>query len=691
MPLIPFPVSVTNEKERNLALARLILWMNLSVFAATVLFFFIQPNDGQLFQLSLSYFAVLLVAYVLVRTGLFKVAGYVLIFSTMAFVFADTVMFEKTVASAANAALALIVPFSLLIFPRNEAIFLCLLIPVYIFSFFGLDQSGYFWPSNSSYLDLIEILTALSLFGYSFYYAIHWARAAQLRRTTEIEHELERLFENVPIGLFRTTLDGVQVKANRLLWQLEGYSSEEESLNDPFDIATEWYVDPNRRDQFIQAIQENGQVVDFESEIYQRSTRKKIWISESAYAVRDENGEILFFEGSIRDITSQKRAEIKNIQQSERLQALAKQLRGITDSARDVILIADRAGVISFANPATKQMFGYDYKELLGQKIDIFVEESQKEKFWRSIVRAASSIDVKKALPLQITGIRKNGERVVTEMSMSRSEDADGKIEFIGIIRDITEKEKTAEFLNHMQRLDSLGLLAGGIAHDFNNLLVAILGQTSLAMRKLPDDSPALSNLEKAKGAGDRAAELCRQLLAYSGKGHFEIQKVNLSELIAKNMHLHHIAVPSEIELITRLSFDVPEFLGDPSQIQQVIMNLILNAVDSFEGGAGKIELVTGARKIELKDSLIWTRSGRPLRPGHYVTMRVSDNGSGIEEAILDRIFDPFFSTKDTGHGLGLAGVQGIVRGHNGGMLVNSKVGKGTTFTVYFPELIEDE
>ena len=149
MPLIPFPVSVTNEKERNLALARLILWMNLSVFAATVLFFFIQPNDGQLFQLSLSYFAVLLVAYVLVRTGLFKVAGYVLIFSTMAFVFADTVMFEKTVASAANAALALIVPFSLLIFPRNEAIFLCLLIPVYIFSFFGLDQSGYFWPSNS--------------------------------------------------------------------------------------------------------------------------------------------------------------------------------------------------------------------------------------------------------------------------------------------------------------------------------------------------------------------------------------------------------------------------------------------------------------------------------------------------------------------------------------------------------------
>ena len=264
--------------------------------------------------------------------------------------------------------------------------------------------------------------------------------------------------------------------------------------------------------------------------------------------------------------------------------------------------------------------------------------------------------------------------------------DGSGKtIGIIAICRDITEHKQSEEAVRRTQKLESLGLLAGGVAHDFNNLLVAILGQTALGLSRLPADSPSRANLEKAVRAAERAADLTRQMLAYSGRGHFQVTTVDLNALILDNLHLFEVAVPKNVRLRSELEPSLPWIDADVGQIQQVVMNLITNAAEAIGDRPGTVTVTTGHRVVGRRDEALWRHTGEPLAPGTYLTLEVQDDGLGMAPDVGERIFDPFFTTKFTGRGLGLAAVLGIVRGHKGGLQVESEAGKGTLFRLVFP------
>lgn len=653
--------------------------------------FFNGTNVNTVFLLA-AFLAVIGVI-LLLKYQYLRMAGFVLSGVAFSAVFFNTVWLDYPINNATHVALALIIPFWLIVFSEREAFLVGLLIYTYLLGYYFLEQTGTFGDPTSGVTELLDILIIISLFIASFYYLVQTGNRTQRDRADILEDEYKRLYDNLPIALYRTTLDGVQIRANRTMWELEGYSSEEESVRDVIDIDSEWYVEKGRREEFVQIIREEGQIVNFESQIYIKRLDKYLWISESAYPVLDANGNILYFEGSIQDITARKLAENAMADKSAELEQMTTDLQNITNSARDVILRADRQGKINFANSAVEKIFGYTPDELIGKNVEILVKKSNRPVFWRQIQKDIATFKKNTTQPsvLSTVGVAKDGTEVITDMILSALEDENGEISYLGIIRDVTEKAKTAEFLSHMQRLDSLGLLAGGIAHDFNNLLTAILGQTTLAMRKLPNDNEVQANLEKAKHAANQAAALCRQLLAYSGKGHLQIEAIDLNALLNENLELHRIAIPKNVEFAVNLDPNLPSFLGDPSQMQQVVLNLLLNAVDALGDQAGKIEIQTEARLVFAKDSLIWTHSGRSLDPGDYAALHVTDTGIGIAPDMLEKIFDPFFTTKEEGNGLGLAGVQGIVRGHNGSILVHSTQNRGTTFSIYFPAVADPE
>jgi two-component system cell cycle sensor histidine kinase/response regulator CckA len=238
--------------------------------------------------------------------------------------------------------------------------------------------------------------------------------------------------------------------------------------------------------------------------------------------------------------------------------------------------------------------------------------------------------------------------------------------------------------LRHAQKLESLGLLAGGVAHDFNNLLTGILGNASLVLEVVNPDPDVKSMLQDIIRASERAADLSRQLLAYAGKGKFVIEPVNASSLVHVISELLRCSVPRTVELSLHLHPDLPPIEGDASQIQQLVMNLILNAVEATGERPGLVRVTTGIRQIRPGDRVGHFRPDPP-QPGTYISIEVMDDGCGMSEIVKTQIFDPFFTTKFTGRGLGLAAALGIVRGHKGCIGVESSEGSGSSFTVLFP------
>ncbi len=236
----------------------------------------------------------------------------------------------------------------------------------------------------------------------------------------------------------------------------------------------------------------------------------------------------------------------------------------------------------------------------------------------------------------------------------------------------------------HAQKLESLGVLAGGIAHDFNNLLMGILGNAELAIAETPQGNRVRECLDAIERTCTRASDLCRQMLAYSGKGRFRVEIMDLSGLVSEMGHLLEVSVSKKVRLVYELSRDLPHVEGDTAQIQQVVMNLITNASEAFGDASGTVHISTGVvdeddpRRRELIET-----AAEPATT--YVYLEVCDNGCGMDAETRDRIFDPFFSTKFTGRGLGLAAVQGIVRGHSGAIDVQTEEDKGTTVCVLLP------
>ena len=246
------------------------------------------------------------------------------------------------------------------------------------------------------------------------------------------------------------------------------------------------------------------------------------------------------------------------------------------------------------------------------------------------------------------------------------------------------ERRNLEEQLRHAQKLESLGLLAGGVAHDFNNLLTGILGNASLVVEILKPEPAIRGMLEEIVRAGERAADLTRQLLAYAGKGRFIVEAVDVSGLVLDISELIRTSVPRTIDLALDLRGELPTIEADPSQVQQLVMNLILNAVEATGERPGCVRVSTSLHEVRRGDAIVHFRPDPPA-PGRYIRIEVRDDGCGMSESVKQQIFDPFFTTKFLGRGLGLAAALGIVRGHKGAIGVESVENLGSTFTVLLP------
>lgn len=284
-----------------------------------------------------------------------------------------------------------------------------------------------------------------------------------------------------------------------------------------------------------------------------------------------------------------------------------------------------------------------------------------------------------------------DGQKVQVFLRMVLDEESpDWSNAFLAIV-DITQRRLGEEHRHQMSQLEleaqkqeSLGILAGGVAHDFNNLLMAVLGNSDLALEEVEKESLAATYLGEIHSASLRAADLCQQMLAYAGKGHPEKRPLNLNEITTGLGYLIRSMVPRKIDLRQQLCAEPPMIHADPSQLQQVLMNLITNSVEAIGSSQGELTLETGHIDYQDENSGSKHLTGS-LPAGPYAYLRVIDNGEGMATETRNRLFDPFFSTRFTGRGLGLSAVLGIVRMHGGGIQVESEPGLGTTFTVLFP------
>jgi PAS domain S-box-containing protein len=249
--------------------------------------------------------------------------------------------------------------------------------------------------------------------------------------------------------------------------------------------------------------------------------------------------------------------------------------------------------------------------------------------------------------------------------------------------RDMTERKRVNERLQRTQRLEGLGILAGGIAHDFNNLLTGIIGNASLALEENPA-KPIRTGLQAVLAAGEQAAALTRQLLAYAGKGRFITEPLNLSGLVRETSQLVQTSIPQNVQLRLQLAEDLPAIEGDAAQLQQVIMNLVINGAEAIEGHTGSVTVTTSLQRIDetyIQQAFIEDE----ISPGVYLLLEVTDTGCGMDDATIGRIFEPFFTTKFVGRGLGLAAALGIIQRHKGTLKVYSKPGQGSAFKILIP------
>ena len=400
----------------------------------------------------------------------------------------------------------------------------------------------------------------------------------------------------------------------------------------------------------------------------------------SGATVCDHNGNPLYLSVTAIDITERKRAEAALRESEERF-------RAIFESAEDCIFIKDRDLRYTQANAAMERLFELPASELIGRTDeDLFGQEAGAHiRDVDSHVLSGEIIEEEDVKPV------KGVPRTFHVIKVPIRDDSGAIIGLGGIARDITERKRAEEErrkleaqIQHAQKLESLGVLAGGIAHDFNNLLAGILGNADLALVNLPQTSPARLSIEEIKKAGRRASDLIQQMLAYSGKGQFVVKALDLNELVGEIGYLLQASISKKATLTFDLAEDLPPIEADAGQLQQVVMNLITNASDSISERAGVIVISTGVLDAD-QTYLSQGNAGDMLPEGRYVVLEVSDTGCGMDKATRTKIFDPFFSTKFTGRGLGLAAVLGIVRGHGGTIKVDSEPGAGTSFTVLFP------
>jgi PAS domain S-box-containing protein len=408
--------------------------------------------------------------------------------------------------------------------------------------------------------------------------------------------------------------------------------------------------------------------------------------------------------------------------------------RELFELAPDAYLVTSLAGIIGEANQSACRLLGIAPQFLTGKALAAYIASEDRPRFRALLTESVHSTGTR-TTPFRLR--TRGGIRVYAELTFSVAHGPDGKpAGFRWLIRDVTEQERLARQIRtlnaeleslvaertadlrsvqqlsedllrreqaarraaeaseaqsrHVQKLESLGVLAGGIAHDFNNLLHVVLGNADIALSRLPARSPAREPLEEVVRATIRAADLTRQMLAYSGKGAFVVHHLDLSNEVREMATLLRTAISKQASLVWELASDLPAINADATQIRQIVMNLITNASDALPATGGTITLRSGVvERQQLNDSrfgVLAPDEEPPVRDEErFVYLEVCDTGAGMTPDTLQRIFDPFFSTKYAGRGLGLAAVMGIVQSHAGRIRIRTEPGQGTSFRVLFP------
>jgi PAS domain S-box-containing protein len=346
------------------------------------------------------------------------------------------------------------------------------------------------------------------------------------------------------------------------------------------------------------------------------------------------------------------------------------------------VIETDAAFRVSEWNAAAERIFGFAKQEVLGQDPRMLIPlEGQAD----VAPRREALLQSDSGTRVSMENLTRTGQRIQCDWYNAALRDEQGL--FIGAIflaDDVTDRRRVESALRQAQKLESLGVLAGGIAHDFNNLLTAIMGNTEVALDRIPDD-PALRNaIQRIEATSQRGSDLARQLLAYAGKAHFAIRPLDLNAIMIEMGDLLSVSISKKVGVRMDLEPGLPPVDADSAQFQQVVMNLVINASEAIGDQPGIVTLRTRS-VVYNREELSATFPGQVLEPGPYVRLEVEDDGCGMDAETIGRIFDPFFTTKFTGRGLGLSAMLGIVRGHRAGIRVESTPGVGTLFILLFP------
>ncbi len=373
---------------------------------------------------------------------------------------------------------------------------------------------------------------------------------------------------------------------------------------------------------------------------------------------------------------------IQDISHRKKVQELQRRLVTAIEQAAEAVIITDSSAEIKYVNPAFEKITGYSSAEVIGKTPSILKSGIHDENFYR---RLWETIQAGEVWSGRFINRKKDGSIYYEDATISPVRDFKGNINnFVGVKRDVTETVELTRQLLHSQKMEAVGTLAGGIAHDFNNLLQVVMGYCEIMLHNRDRNESDRADLEKIYFAGKKGAELVRKLLTFSRNEQAKPVPVNVNDEITQIRDLLSRTIPKNIQIELRLSPDLSLVEADPSQLSQVILNLSVNARDAMQDG-GKLSIET--KNIFLDEDYCNKNLG--VAPGKHVCLIVSDTGSGIDESVIDHIFEPFFSTKEVGKGtgLGLATVYGIVKNHGGHITCESLSGEGSTFKIYFPAI----
>jgi two-component system cell cycle sensor histidine kinase/response regulator CckA len=422
-----------------------------------------------------------------------------------------------------------------------------------------------------------------------------------------------------------------------------------------------------------------GQVFEGELRVFDRH-RAIRWLADRAQPVIDPaSGRVRQILGVTQDVTERHRAA-RSLRESE------EKYRQLVEFSPLPILVHCEHRIVFLNREAALVLGGDDPAEFIERPLWDGLHPDD----WPSTERRVADIYSKRraALPGEVRFLRPDGSHLDVQLVTS-TVDYLGKPAAQVVFRDITEQTRLSQERReletrtlHAQKLESLGALAAGIAHDFNNILVGVLGHTDLALEFLAPGDPVAGHLDEIGRGAQHAADLAQQLLDYSGTARYKTGALDLSALIAEMSRLLEVSVKKRAAIAFALTPGLPPIEADPTQLKQVLMNLVVNAADALADGGGHIAVRTGQldapRPEQFTESFL-----APEMAGTY--LEVQDNGCGMDPATVARIFDPFYTTKRTGRGLGMATVLGIVRGHQGAVDVRSVPGEGTTIRVVFP------